>query len=163
MVSSAAFHILGRLANFPKNTSPLLYDYLFLAKELHMAFDIYGPETHLADDSCDYEMLEFASSLNKKLPFLEKLLNKFYNSTEVKIQEISLLKCELEFVRKKYQEKIIPIIIKEKRIYSKNRKIYKHIIAQLLMKDRMYNYLSDFINICDEADEKNTTIRCIGD
>ncbi|MDM8539336.1 hypothetical protein QUF70_21490, partial [Desulfobacterales bacterium HSG17] len=97
-----------------------------------MAFDIYGTKTHLADDSCDYKMMEFASNLNEHFPIINKLLYRFYDDTELNIKEISALKCELEFVKNKYQEKVTPIILRKKKISAKNKNVYDNIVNNLL-------------------------------
>lgn len=136
-----------------------------------MGFDVVGPARQVRASNIDdegqppYDVLAMPRAYGLTCPQLEKLNQRFYDSTSVRFAggEVHRLRDELIRLRDAYQARRVPELIEERRVRARNPDIRRAILAQLLQEDTVYRVLEEFRRLCEEAIAAGVDVRCIGD
>ena len=129
-----------------------------------MAWDIIGPKSSLADDSCDLEFFNFARHEKLLSPLLKDLEGKFYSKTIVHAGQVPQLRLDLKALHIAYRDQVAPKFSKSKKIHAQSKEKYEELLESVMLReDRLYRFIISFINICDEAIKLNAPIKFEGD
>ena len=136
-----------------------------------MGFDVSSDSKHIVANNIDdcenisYDILGMPNVYGINCPQLDILSKRFYDSTTVTFKSgaVHCLKSELLKIREAYKNECAPQLAKEKGIRSKDQTVYQAALDRALLDDRVYQVISDFILLCDEAITHETDVQCEGD
>jgi hypothetical protein len=136
-----------------------------------MGFDVFGPTRRVRASNIDdgeesqYDILTMPSSYGLTCPQLEKLNQRFYESTPVRIdgEAVHRLRDELIRLRDTYRARRESELIKERRIRACDPDIRDAILEQVLQEDTVYRILEEFRLLCEEAIAARVDVQCFGD
>jgi hypothetical protein len=112
-----------------------------------------------------YDVLAMPRAYGLTCPQLEKLNQRFYDSTSVRFTggEVHKLRDELVQLRDAYLAQRVPELIKERRVRARDPDIRRAILMQVLQEDTVYHVLEEFRLLCEEAIAACVDVQCIGD
>jgi len=129
-----------------------------------MALDIYGPNSHVANDSCDLALFEAARRLNCMGPVLESIEREFYGKLTVEASSVPALRAELASLQHAYRSEIEPRIAKAKKVHASDPEQYNSILLPILQRESpLFHYICAFLEVCDDALEHAAAVRFSGD
>ena len=136
-----------------------------------MGFDVFGPTRHVRASNVDdgseqqYDVLAMPRAYGLTCPHLEKLRQRFYDSTSVRFAggEVHALREELIQLQAAYRSRREPQLIEERRIRARDPEIRRAVLEQVLQEDTVYRVLEEFRLLCDEAIMAAADVRCEGD
>jgi hypothetical protein len=100
-----------------------------------MALDIYGPNSHLANDSCDLALFEAARRLDCLGPILQSIEREFYGDLTIPASSVSSLRAELVSLQRAYRSEIEPGITKAKKVHARDPERYESILLPILQRE----------------------------
>ena len=136
-----------------------------------MGFDVFGPTRHVRasniDDGGDspYDVFELARAYGLICPQLERLGQRFYDSTLVRFAGggVHALCDELTRLRDAYRAKREHELVEERHVRARDPAIRRSILEQVLQADVIYRVLEEFRLLCEEAIMAEADVRCEGD
>lgn len=136
-----------------------------------MGFDVIGPTRHVRASNVDdgeeplYDVLTMPKEYGLACPQLEKLNDRFYESTRVAFAhgEVAALRDELVRLTRAYRASRELELISERRIRAKDANVRAQIVEELIQHDPRYRILEDFRMLCEEAISEQADVRCVGD
>jgi hypothetical protein len=136
-----------------------------------MGFDVRGPTRHVRASNVDdgeeprYDVLAMPRAYGLHCPQLERLSQRFYESTTLRFAEghVSALHDELVRLRQEYRARRVPELIAERNVHTFNPQTRDAIVEKLLRQDTVYRVLEEFQLLCDEAIAAQADVQCEGD
>jgi hypothetical protein len=136
-----------------------------------MGFEVVGLARHVRASNIDdgdnpkYDVLAMPRAYGLTCPQLEKLNQRFYDSTSIRVAggEVHRLRDELIQLRDAYRARRVPELIKERRVRARDPDIRQAIVEQVLLEDTVYRVLEEFRLLCEEAIAAEVDVRCLGD
>ena len=136
-----------------------------------MGFDVFGPTRHVRASTTDdrgvdaYDLFTLANRLGLKCPQLERLNERFYETTVLKFAfgEVAVLRDELESLQQAYRQHLEPILMRERGVRAGNPEVRAAIMERVLQEDAAYAALVEFRVLCEEAIAAQADVRCEGD
>lgn len=136
-----------------------------------MGFDVFGPTRHVRASNVDdgseprYDILAMPREHSLICPQLEKLNQRFYDSTSIRVAggNVLALRDELIQLRDTYRARREPELIEERRVRARDPDVRHAIGEQLLQDDTVYRVLEEFRLLCEEAIMAGMDVRCEGD
>lgn len=136
-----------------------------------MGFDVTGPTRRVRASNIDdgnaprYDILAMPREYGLNCPQLEKLHQRFYDSTTIRFAEghVNALRDELVRLIQAYRERREPELILEHGVRARRPDVRHAIVEKILQEDTLYRTLEQFRTLCDEAIAAEADLQCDGD
>jgi hypothetical protein len=136
-----------------------------------MGFDVFGPTRHVLASNTDdgrkpqYDILTMPDAFGLNCPQLEKLNQRFYDSTILRFSggEVHGLRDELVRLLDAYRARRAPELIEERHVRARDSRVRAAIVERMLQEDPTYRVLDEFRLLCEEAIAAKADVRCEGD
>jgi hypothetical protein len=136
-----------------------------------MSFDIFGPTRHVrastVDDGGDapYDLLALPRALGLKCPQLERLHQRFYDTTQLEFAagEVLALRDEVDQLQQTYRQHLEPQLMRVRGVRARDPAVRERILDRVLQNDPAYAALEELRQLCEEAVLAEADVRCFGD
>ena len=136
-----------------------------------MGFDVFGPTRHVRASTIDdgsgplYDILALPGAYGLRCPQIEKLHERFYDSTTVGFAagRVHALREELIQLVQAYRARREPVLIAERKVSANDPEVRRAIVERILREDAVYRVLEEFRLLCDEAIAAESDVQCRGD
>jgi hypothetical protein len=128
-----------------------------------MAFELRGPATTVLIDDAGEELFELPSRYGETASQLPQIHARFYQASAIYPAVIPQLRDELQRLQKRREGELVPVLRRERKVFSKDKAVEARTLQALLHQDALYLLLERLLQLCDECLATGATIECVGD